>query len=388
MNPVVEMENVVKYYDQKRPVGLFRRETHRVYALNGVSFSLEKGDLCAYAGPNGAGKSTTFKLLSGMLSPQAGKVSAFGGNPAERRVAMMQKTGVLFGNRSELWWDHPVRTSFLWKKQVWGIDDRAYAENLGFLKELLDLEEVWTVFARELSLGQRMRANLALTFLHDPQLVLLDEPTLGLDVLAKRQMIGFIKRINEEKKATILVTSHDMDDLMEMTRRVILIQRGKLAFDGDLQALLFRTGDRRTLRITRPGPAPELPGAKLVSSAQGVHAYEFIGTETWKPPRWRCWPEFRRWRRCRMWSWAVRPSKASSPRCMKNGRGNSRRKHAGQFQTLAAFSDQRPSGFFISAAISSGAAARREEPMPSAGHGPPAADALGIQRHQAGSRGG
>ena len=280
MNPVVEMENVVKYYDQKRPVGLFRRETHRVYALNGVSFSLEKGDLCAYAGPNGAGKSTTFKLLSGMLSPQAGKVSAFGGNPAERRVAMMQKTGVLFGNRSELWWDHPVRTSFLWKKQVWGIDDRAYAENLGFLKELLDLEEIWTVFARELSLGQRMRANLALTFLHDPQLVLLDEPTLGLDVLAKRQMIGFIKRINEEKKATILVTSHDMDDLMEMTRRVILIQRGKLAFDGDLQALLFRTGDRRTLRITRPGPAPELPGAKQVSSAQGVHAYEFIGTET------------------------------------------------------------------------------------------------------------
>lgn len=173
-----------------------------------------------------------------------------------------------------------MRTSFLWKKQVWGIDDRAYAENLGFLKELLDLEEIWTVFARELSLGQRMRANLALTFLHDPQLVLLDEPTLGLDVLAKRQMIGFIKRINEEKKATILVTSHDMDDLMEMTRRVILIQRGKLAFDGDLQALLLRTGDRRTLRITRPGPAPELPGAKLVSSAQGVHAYEFIGTET------------------------------------------------------------------------------------------------------------
>ena len=142
------------------------------------------------------------------------------------------------------------------------------------------MDEIWTVFARELSLGQRMRANLALTFLHDPQLVLLDEPTLGLDVLAKRQMIGFIKRINEEKKATILVTSHDMDDLMEMTRRVILIQRGKLAFDGDLQALLFRTGDRRTLRITRPGPAPELPGAKLVSSAQGVHAYEFIGTET------------------------------------------------------------------------------------------------------------
>ena len=135
MNPVVEMENVVKYYDQKRPVGLFRRETHRVYALNGVSFSLEKGDLCAYAGPNGAGKSTTFKLLSGMLSPQEGKVSAFGANPAEHRIAMMQKTGVLFGNRSELWWDHPVRTSFLWKKQVWGIDDRAYAENLGFLKE-------------------------------------------------------------------------------------------------------------------------------------------------------------------------------------------------------------------------------------------------------------
>lgn len=327
MNPVVEMENVVKYYDQKRPVGLFRRETHRVYALNGVSFSLEKGDLCAYAGPNGAGKSTTFKLLSGMLSPQEGKVSAFGANPAEHRIAMMQKTGVLFGNRSELWWDHPVRTSFLWKKQVWGIDDRAYAENLGFLKELLDLDEIWTVFARELSLGQRMRANLALTFLHDPQLVLLDEPTLGLDVLAKRQMIGFIKRINEEKKATILVTSHDMDDLMEMTRRVILIQRGKLAFDGDLQALLLRTGDRRTLRITRPGPPRR--SCRGRSWFPALRVCTPMNSSARKPPRWSCWPAFRRWRRCRTWSWAVRPSKASSPRCMKNGRGNSRRKRVG-----------------------------------------------------------
>ena len=219
---------------------MFRRETHRVYALNGVSFSLEKGDLCAYAGPNGAGKSTTFKLLSGMLSPQEGKVSAFGANPAEHRIAMMQKTGVLFGNRSELWWDHPVRTSFLWKKQVWGIDDRAYAENLGFLKELLDLDEIWTVFARELSLGQRMRANLALTFLHDPQLVLLDEPTLGLDVLARAELWDVIRAL--KGRITVILTTHYMEEAEALSDRVGVMKDGRLLALGTPEELKARTG--------------------------------------------------------------------------------------------------------------------------------------------------
>ncbi len=271
----IEMKRVVKYFDQKRPLSLFKRENKRVYALNDVSFSLQKGEFCAYAGPNGAGKSTTFKLLSGMLLPQSGEVTAFGMDPSAHRIPLMRKTGVLFGNRSELWWDHPVRASFEWKKTVWDVPDKAYNETLGMLQELLGLKEIWLSFARELSLGQRMKANLALMLLHSPELVLLDEPTLGLDVLAKRQMIEFLKRINAERGVTILVTSHDMDDLTEMAKRLILINKGTLAFDGDHQELLRLAGDKRVLKAEVKGAAPEIRGAKLIKRENGTCEYEY-----------------------------------------------------------------------------------------------------------------
>ncbi len=276
----IEMRHVVKYFDQKRPLSLFRREDVRVYALDDVSFTLERGEFCAYAGPNGAGKSTTFKLLSGMLVPQSGEVRAFGMAPDAHRIPLMRRTGVLFGNRSELWWDHPVRASFEWKKVVWDVPDDMYRENLGMLSELLGLGEFWNSFARELSLGQRMKANLALMLLHAPELVLLDEPTLGLDVLAKRQMIDFLKHINAERGVTILVTSHDMDDLTEMAKRLILINKGTLAFDGDHQKLMRLTGDRRILRVETKGGAPDIPGAKLVSQTGAACEYEYDALET------------------------------------------------------------------------------------------------------------
>jgi ABC-2 type transport system ATP-binding protein len=273
------MKHVVKYFDQKQPLSLFRRETKRVHALDDVSFSLKKGEFCAYAGPNGAGKSTTFKLLSGMLLPQSGEVTAFGMNPNVQRIPLMRKTGVLFGNRSELWWDHPVRASFEWKKTVWDVPEDAYRETLGMLQELLGLQEIWNSFARELSLGQRMKANLALMLLHSPELVLLDEPRLGLDVLAKRQMIEFLKRINAERGVTILVTSHDMDDLTEMAKRLILIIKGTLAFDGDYQELLRLTGDKRVLKAELTGEAPQIKGAKLVARENGTCEYEYDASE-------------------------------------------------------------------------------------------------------------
>lgn len=279
VDTVVEMRSVVKYFEQVRPKGLFRRERSRVYALNDVSFSLKRGDFVAYAGPNGAGKSTTFRLLSGMLMPQQGEVCAFGSDPAINRIPMMRKTGILFGNRTELWYDHPVRTSFEWKKEVWDIEARTYNENLELLTPLLGLDQFWNTFARELSLGQRMRADLALAFLHSPELVLLDEPTLGLDVLAKRQMIEFLKLINAERGVTILVTSHDMDDLVDMARRIVLINHGKLAFDGDLAGLTALTGDRRILRLTRPGSAPVICGASHVLTEGDRHTYEYDGGE-------------------------------------------------------------------------------------------------------------
>ena len=272
---VVELNGVTKYFDQKRPVSLFRRELNRIYALNDVSFTLHKGEFAAYAGPNGAGKSTTFKLLAGMLKPQAGSVRLFGVDPSESRIPVMRKTGVLFGNRSELWWDHPVRASFEWKKAVWDVDDATYKRICGEMTELLGIGEFWNTFARELSLGQRMRANLALTLLHDPELVLLDEPTLGLDVLAKRQMIEFLKRINREKQVTLLVTSHDMDDLTEMANRILLLSKGTLAFDGSYEQLVQLAGDSRIIKLTLPGEAPELDGAEYLGFEDGRHLYRY-----------------------------------------------------------------------------------------------------------------
>jgi len=272
---VVELSHVTKYFDQKRPVSLFKRENHRIYALNDVSFTLQKGEFAAYAGPNGAGKSTTFKLLSGMLRPQQGEAQLFGMDPCANRIAVMRRTGVLFGNRSELWWDHPVRASFEWKKAVWDIEDDTYERICSEMRELLGIGDFWNSFARELSLGQRMRASLALTLLHDPELVLLDEPTLGLDVLAKRQMIEFLKRINREKHVTILVTSHDMDDLTEMANRILLLSSGSLAFDGSYDQLVQMAGDNRIIKLIVPGNAPALEGADYIGKEDGRYLYRY-----------------------------------------------------------------------------------------------------------------
>ena len=216
---------------------LFKPEKRVAVALDNVSFEIKKGEFVAYAGPNGAGKSTTMKLLAGMLLPTSGEVSVLSMRPHTQRRALMSRVGVLFGNRTELWWDHPIIQSFEWKKVVWDIPDKQYRDNLAMVTELLDIGDMLKTFARELSLGQRMRADLALLLLHSPELILLDEPTLGLDVAAKRRMIHFLKQLNEQSGTTIVVTSHDMDDLEEMARRILLISKGRIAFDGNFAAL-------------------------------------------------------------------------------------------------------------------------------------------------------
>ena len=216
---------------------LLKPEKRTVTALDNVSFKIKRGEFLAYAGPNGAGKSTTMKLLAGMLLPTSGEIAVLSMSPQKQRRALMSRLGVLFGNRTELWWDHPLIQSFEWKKVVWDIPDNLYRENLAMVTDLLDIGDLLKTFARELSLGQRMRADLAMMLLHSPELILLDEPTLGLDVMAKRQMIGFLKRLNEQQGTTIVVTSHDMDDLEEMARRILLISNGKIAFDGSFAVL-------------------------------------------------------------------------------------------------------------------------------------------------------
>ena len=258
MDSAVSLRGVTKIFTQlqrdnagKNAIRtLFRPEKRHVAALDDVSFEVDKGEFVAYAGPNGAGKSTTMKLLAGMLLPTSGDIAVLSLSPHSQRRAVMRRLGVLFGNRTELWWDHPVIQSFEWKKVVWDIPEKLYRENLQMATDLLEIDYLLKTFVRELSLGQRMRADLAMLLLHSPELILLDEPTLGLDVAAKRRIIGFLKQLNEQNGTTIIVTSHDMDDLEEMTRRILLISNGRIAFDGDFIALRNELGCRRRAIVT------------------------------------------------------------------------------------------------------------------------------------------
>ncbi|MFR3163835.1 MULTISPECIES: ABC transporter ATP-binding protein [Hungatella] len=265
-----------------------------ITALDHLSFEVAPGEFVAYAGANGAGKSTTIKILSGILSPSEGTVSVSGLSPVTDRIELMRHIGVLFGQRTELWWDHPIITSFEWKKEVWGIPEEIYKKNLSLVTELLDLEDILRTFARELSLGQRMRADIGMLLLHDPSVIFLDEPTLGLDVLAKQQMIHFLKEINQECGTTIVVTSHDMDDLEEMAQRIILLNKGQIAFDGNFDKLRNTAGACSRIVVTMKNPGskkqsltsdkaltdPTIPGLQLLSSNEGICEYEFNRSQT------------------------------------------------------------------------------------------------------------
>jgi len=256
----VELSNVRKEYVQPQRVSgnliqqLLHPEKKRICALDDVSFQIRRGEFVAYAGPNGAGKSTTFKLLCGMLSPTSGTVRTLEMDPLKKRIPIMKKTGVLFGGRTEMWWDHPVISSFEWKKEVWNIPQPVYDSMLSYAVKTLEIEPFMHSFVRELSLGQRMRAELAMLLLHAPELILLDEPTLGLDVLSKQHMIEMLTKLNREKGTTILVTSHDMDDLMRMARRVVMIHRGRKAYDGDFHELIEKSGTLRNITVTSARP--------------------------------------------------------------------------------------------------------------------------------------
>lgn len=279
----VSVDNVSKIFTQwqreNSAMGLFRNlfkpQKKIISALDAVSFEIRKGEFVAYAGPNGAGKSTTMKLLAGMLQPTEGSLTVLGMSPSKERIPIMRQLGVLFGNRTELWWDHPVSQSFEWKRVVWDIPKELYKRNLDMLMELLDISSIYKTFARELSLGQRMRADIAMMLLHSPSLILLDEPTLGLDVVAKRQMIEFLKQINRDNGVTIVVTSHDMDDLEEMAQRILMISEGKLAYDGDFDGLRDITGNLTRLTVTLERATNfSLEGSRMIRAEKGVYEFE------------------------------------------------------------------------------------------------------------------
>lgn len=280
--PALVIDNVSKVYEQWQRSGrlrdivrnLVRPQKKTIAALDRLSLAIGKGEFVAYAGANGAGKSTTIKILSGILQPTSGTVRVLDMDPARDRIALMRRIGVCFGQRTELWWDHPVVTSFEWKKSVWNIPEGVYRENLAAVTELLDLSDLLHTFARELSLGQRMRADLGMLLLHSPEVIFLDEPTLGLDVLAKRRMIQFLRVLNRERGTTIVVTSHDMDDLEEMAERIVLISSGRILFDGGFDELRRARGGFSRVTIRAASEPPALPGMTLLSTKEGAHEYE------------------------------------------------------------------------------------------------------------------
>lgn len=239
---MITMENVCKTYKiAKRNAGfaqacksLFRREYETVRALNDVSFTINDGEMVGYIGPNGAGKSSTIKILSGILTPDSGTVLVNGRVPQKNRIEHVKHIGVVFGQRSQLWWDVPVIDSFELLKDIYSIPATDYKNNLEELTELLDLSELLRSPARQLSLGQRMRCEIAASLLHSPRILFLDEPTIGLDAVSKLAVRDFILKQNKTHGTTVILTTHDMQDIEALTSRIILIGKGRILMDGTL----------------------------------------------------------------------------------------------------------------------------------------------------------
>lgn len=228
---------------------LFKREYKIVEALNDISFTIEPGEIVGYIGPNGAGKSTTIKVMSGILVPDHGTCTVMGYTPWKDRVNYVKHIGVVFGQRSQLWWDVPVMDSFDLLRDIYKVPEEEYRSTLALLTETLELEEILQMPVRQLSLGQRMRCEIAASLLHSPSVLFLDEPTIGLDAVSKIAVRRFIRRINEEKGVTIILTTHDMNDIEALANRIILIGKGKLLYDGSLSAIRNRFGTGKTITV-------------------------------------------------------------------------------------------------------------------------------------------
>ncbi|QED49813.1 ABC transporter ATP-binding protein [Cytobacillus dafuensis] len=285
--PIIEVENLRKdFMIAKRETGmmsalrsLVKREYTKKEAVKNISFSIEKGEVIGYIGPNGAGKSTTIKMLTGILVPSDGKVLVNGIVPYENRQKNAKNIGVVFGQRTQLWWDLPTIESFDLLKEIYQVSNERYKKNMDTFTEILGLDEFLNTPVRQLSLGQRMRADIAASLLHDPPILFLDEPTIGLDVVAKEKMRTFIKEINQDRQITVILTTHDMEDIEKLCERMVLIDHGTKMYDGEIALVKERFGKTRTLIVD------------LEESKQRPH---LTGGEIFKEEGSRFWIKFNR----------------------------------------------------------------------------------------------
>jgi ABC-2 type transport system ATP-binding protein len=283
--PIIETRELRKVFRSiKRTPGaagalktLFSREYVDKVAVTGVTMSLDAGELVGYIGPNGAGKSTTIKMLTGILVPTSGEVRVAGIVPSARRSENGRNIGVVFGQRSQLYWDLPLIESFELLRAIYGVSPERYKANMDYFTELLEMGEFLGTPVRQLSLGQRMRGDFAAAMLHDPKIVFLDEPTIGLDVVAKEAIRNFIGDINRERGTTFILTTHDLADVERLCRRIVLIDRGTLIFDGAVETLRDGYGTHRTLvvELSDPQQHVEMDGTEAELATPTLARFRF-----------------------------------------------------------------------------------------------------------------
>jgi ABC-2 type transport system ATP-binding protein len=267
----IVLDGVEKVFDVRRRTGFLKRERRRVRAVDGLSFTVAPGEMVGYIGPNGAGKSTTIKMLTGILTPSGGRLRVAGIDPSRERTRLAHRIGVVFGQRTTLWWDLPLIDSYRLAHRMYRIPDSRYRENLDRCVELLGLGALLEVPVRQLSLGQRMRGDIAAALLHDPEVLYLDEPTIGLDVVSKARVREFLRELNAERGTTVLLTTHDLQDIEQLCSRVMVIDHGRLMYDGPVAGLHEAGESARTLVVDleRELPPIDAPAPARVVRVEG-----------------------------------------------------------------------------------------------------------------------
>jgi ABC-2 type transport system ATP-binding protein len=257
---IVDVQDLRREFVVRRSAGRFRRTRDVVAAVDGVTFTIEPGECVGYIGANGAGKSTTIKMLTGILVPTSGRVQVCGLDPVSQRTTLARRIGAVFGQRSQLWWDLPLRESFRLLAAIHRLPAPAWQPRLAECIALLELEPFLDTPVRQLSLGQRMRGEVTAALLHSPDLLVLDEPTIGLDLLSKERLRGFLVRERTERGTTVLLTTHDLPDIERLCDRILVVDHGRVAFDGTLPGLVARVGAERVLVVDLAEPGPPLTG--------------------------------------------------------------------------------------------------------------------------------
>ena len=264
-DPLIDVQGLGRTFQVRRRTGRLTRRTDVVEAVRDVTFGIDAGEMVGYIGPNGAGKSTTIKMLTGILVPTSGHLRVAGLEPQRQRTELARRIGVVFGQRTTLWWDLPLRDSFELLQKIYRVPPDRFARNLAEFVELLDLGDLLDTPVRQLSLGQRMRGDITAALLHDPEILYLDEPTIGLDVVSKGRLREFLRALNAEHGTTLVLTTHDLQDIEALCDRVVVIDHGTAVFDGPLDALHHHGGASRTLVVDLVDevPAIEVAGAEV-----------------------------------------------------------------------------------------------------------------------------